>query len=736
LREVTRSGAHATSRIDRGSPVAPAVALLVAILAFLPLVNWIPDGYKFPEYGSKLVQWTSGTGIAVGAGIVLAILAREAQWLWPGAAVERAGTRIDHAPGRVVVITAIVAGCLYLSVAHWIFHGRPLLIDEIVEERQAQIFAAGRLWLPTPPHPEFFSSLHMVDVGGRVYSQFPPGGPALLALGVLAGATWLVVPLCAVVSVLAFAVIVRVAEPNVRIAVAAIALFAIAPFTVFMSGSHMNHVTALTCILVGAAALVRATARPGADGGRVGLAFVSGLGFGAAATIRPVDALAFAAPAAVWYTWRALRTPRRWVDALAALAGVAIPMCAMFYVNAQTTGAALLFGYQVLWGKDHDLGFHQAPWGGAHTPGRGLELINLYFLRLQDYLYETPVPALVPAIGALALTKRLRPIDRYLLASCGLITILYFAYWADGNYLGPRFVYTLGPVAALWTARFPTLLRDWLRRSRLRTAVSTFVYRVSMYGLATSALVAVCIGITFRTRQYRQNFATERWATPQVATQSGVRNALVFVREGWVEQLVVRMWALGVSHPHVETLYRAVDPCRLDSAVTALERNTSGGARTDATLYPMLAPLLRDSDAVEPVRVGLAGVKLHMQRGYPYPAHCLRRVEEVAAGISPLAPLLAVEGSDGNVYARDLHARDTLLLAAYPSRPIYTVHPASPARSALPAFFPVSRDSLVRAWRDEARADSAPDLMRRILVPAQAAPLDARPDSSDATPPT
>ena len=32
-----------------------------------------------------------------------------------------------------------------------------------------------------------------------------------------------------------------------------------------------------------------------------------GLGFGMTATIRPVDALAFALPAGVWLLWRALR---------------------------------------------------------------------------------------------------------------------------------------------------------------------------------------------------------------------------------------------------------------------------------------------------------------------------------------------------------------------------------------------------------------------------------------------
>jgi hypothetical protein len=686
------------------SPVPLAIAVVVATLGFLPIANWIAAGYEFPAYASKLAQWGSGTGIAVGVGVVLAILGRGRQRPWPTSMVQRLGSRVERSPWLAVTVIACIGACLYIAVAHWLFDGRPLLVDEIVEERQAQIFAAGHLWLPAPRHPEFFSSLLMVDAGGRVYSQFPPGGPALLAIGALAGATWLVVPVCAALSVVAFGAFLRVAEPNTRVAIAAAALFAVAPFTVFMSGSHMNHVTALMGILVGAAALVHATARAAHDGGRVGLAFVSGLGFGVAATIRPADALAFAAPAAVWYTARALRTPQRWGDALAALAGVAIPISAMLYVNAHTTGAPLLFGYQVLWGRDHDLGFHQAPWGGVHTPARGLQLINLYFLRLQDYLYETPIPALLPAIGALALTKRLRPADRYLLISCGLVTVLYFAYWADGNFLGPRFVYTFGPAAALWTVRFPSLLRHRLQASVMTPAIAAFVHRVSTFALATSATIALVLGVPLRAAEYRHNFATERWATPEVAARSGVRNALVFVREGWVAQLIARLWALGVSHEHVETLYREADVCRLDSAVAALEARARPRERDEAVLYAAFAPLLRDSATVGVERAGgPAGERLRVQRGYAYPPQCERRLAEAAAGSSPLAVLLAVGATDGNVYARDLHGRDSLLVAAYPDRPVYIVHPASAAPDALPAFYPASRDSLLTAWRDEAR---------------------------------
>jgi hypothetical protein len=53
------------------------------------------------------------------------------------------------------------------------------------------------------------------------------------------------------------------------------------------------------------------------------------------------------------------------------------------------------------------------------------------------------------------------------------------------------------------------------------------------------------------------------------------------------------------------------------------------------------------------------------------------------------------------VYARDLQARDTLLIATYRTRPIYALRAASAAARALPVFVPVSRDSLQRAWNAE-----------------------------------
>jgi len=695
------SEAPSGRRLDSGRWAAGSAAALLIVLGFLPVAQWA-GGSLDGLYAGLVREWVSGSAIAVGLGAVLAICSRDVPALWPAQRLTRMATRIDGwAARRPRHCDAAIAGgatALALLLAVWLFNARPILIDEIAQLRQAQIFAGGHLWLTAPRFPAFVSSLLMVNAGGRLYSQFPPGGPAMLALGQLLGAPWIVDPVAAGVSILAFAALVRRAEARPVVRAGAVVLFACAPFALFMSASHMNHVTALMWLLVGAAAVAAALAD---DTPHPLLAAASGFAFGAAATIRPADALAFAIPAAVWYLARVWRDPTRWGDIVAAGLGLALPIGAMMAVDAATTGAPLRLGYAVLWGSGHTLGFHRAPWGEAHTPLRGLVHVNTYLLQLQRYLFETPIPSLLPAVIALASARRLTAVDRYLLASAGLLLAVYFAYFHEGFYLGPRFVFPLVPVLALWTARAPAALRG-------RLAERPLLYRGAVYTLAVSAGVAIVVGIPVRALAHARTGASERWATPQVASAAGVHGALVFVREPWDAQLVARMWALGVSHPDAEVLYAHVDACRLELALTALEQDASDGGTASGTASGtatrpgatvgaptatraagaatgVLRALLRDSARVH--RQALAsGVTVHMQDGYEPAPVCLARVREMLVGTAPLAPFLLLD--DGNIYARDLHERDTLLVAAYPGRPVYLLRTDGPGAEALPRFFP------------------------------------------------
>ncbi len=268
--------------------------------------------------------------------------------------------------------------------------------------------------------------MHLVDTGRRLYGQFPVGGPFFLAIGVLFHAAWLVGPVMAAIGVYLFGRLLRRIESQPGTALAALLLYAFAPFTLFLSGSMMNHVTTLTWLLAAALAIVIATedARP-----RPGSAAWAGVALGIAATIRPLDAAAFALPTAAWLLWRLRGGRNQLAPLLASGVGIAVPITLLLLVNAAWTGNPFRFGYIELWGHTHALGFHEAPWGLPHTPARGLELINLYLLRLQIYLFETPAPAMLFATAALMLERRATPFMRWVLggqraAAAGLLRLL------------------------------------------------------------------------------------------------------------------------------------------------------------------------------------------------------------------------------------------------------------------------------------------------------------------------
>jgi len=673
---------RATSGFSRGGVLPRLCAAVMLVFGFLPIANWIRGGHQADWYPATSSEWLSGSLISIGMAVVAFILTRRLGF-WPASPFQRLTSAAHRHPLRTTVVVCSVSFVLYAIVARVVFSARPLLIDEIVQLMQARIFASGRLSLPAPAFPEFFSALHVVDHDGRSFSQFPPGGPFMLVPGVLLGVPWLMGPVFGAFSAGMFWSIVRVVERRPNVAVGAACLFALAPFTVFMAGSHMNHVPTLFWLLVGMWSLFHVSR---SDRPVPWMALLCGLSFGTAATIRPTDAMAFALPAAVWLLWRARGVRAGWRDVLASGAGVALPLVLLLAYNAYTTGDPLLFGYELLWGKSHALGFHRAPWGAAHTPARGLELVNLYFMRLQTYLFETPLPSLVPALVALLLTPAVRGFDRYLLWSSALLVVAYFAYWHDGFFLGPRFFYPLLPALVLWTARLPGLVRERFPgvQSGDRFVILTYL---------ASLIVGLALSVPVRARQYAGGLTSMRHDYLAPARASGVEHALILVRESWGAQLIARLWALGVPRSETETLYRGTDTCILESAVSRLEQS---GVR-DSAAVRILAPLLADSGRVVKSEVSPDKTE-RVLPGQRYEPVCAQRIQEDRTGYTFLAPILAAARGT-NIYARDLHGRDTLLIAMLRGRPIYVLRPASSAIGAPLGLFPLSLDSARAEWR-------------------------------------
>ncbi len=660
-----------------GGRVAALAAIALALGSLVPWANVIPGGHSAATWAAVREAWLYGTLVCLGFGLAGAIVTRRLGLpVLPAQLARFAAT--PRRPALAVATLALGAFGLYVVIATVVFDRRPLLIDEIIQVFQARIFASGRLWLPASGEPAFFGAMHLVEDGGRLYGQFPPGGPALLAIGTLAGAEWLVVPVAAALSVALYAALLPALEPRPGVRNAAVLLFAFAPFAAFMSGSHMNHVTALLFLLAAFVGLSRLGGRE-----RPSLAWsgAAGLGFGCAAAIRPVDAFAFAAPAAVWLFARGVPMRRRWLEAAALLGGAALPIGVMMAVNAATTGAPLRFGYDVLWGPPHGLGFHPAPWGPDHTPARGAELVNLYLLRMNTYLYETPFPALLLGIGTLLVHRRWEALETVMSSGAVIMVGFYFAYWHDGFFLGPRFLYPTLPLLSLWTARCPALVRErW---------GDGLAWRTLVYGLVVGGVLALTTGVPVRWKQYASGMLTMRWDADRAASEAGVRNALVLVRESWGSQLSVRLWRLGLSRADAERLYANVDACRLELAIRAVESVELHGAAARQALWPLLA----DSAATRPTDLSPDRSE-RFQPGVPYSGRCMHRLQEDRSGFTLYAPLLLARG--GNAYARDLHELNNVVLERYPDRPVFLLRPAAATVGLAPRFYPISRDSLAR----------------------------------------
>jgi hypothetical protein len=591
-----------------------------------------------------------------------------------------------------LLLLLVVPTLLYARVTWLVFDGRPLHIDGMTQALQAHVFASGRLSVPVAGDPRFFSSSLMVEHAGRAFSQFPPGFAALLALGFLVGAGWLIPPLCGGLAVYGLYRLLRANGEAGRTALAMSALFGLGPWFAVNAASWMSHVPTVAFILLGSAALVRAM-----DVERVSWAHgaLAGAALGFAVMIRPLEGVAFGLPATVWVASRAWRSPpvRR---ALAGFAGGGLlaALLLMAYNQAQQ-GSPTLFGFELQWGAEHGLGFHEAPWGPPHTLARGIQLMNGYLLGLQLLYFDAPAPSAVLALAALLLVRRLEGLDRYLLAGCALVLLGYVSFWGEGHDLGPRYLLPLAPIVAIWTVRFGAVLADRTGRESPRRWGPLLVGLILAGGWI--------FGTPTRWFVYSRSDPLRR-VDVGVLTTPRARDAVVFVPSPWSIQVQARLRATGMPRQQAEWFYYHVGLCRLDVALAQLEgRGVTDPDSVVAALRPMAA------DSASMVIDRLAGTPGDPYTGLDASAHAartlceLRQSLERAQGGYMLLPFTARLGptwtGDGAIVAHDLHEEDRRLMAEYPDRDVFFLK-AVRIRGRVREFAlePLDPDSVARVW--------------------------------------
>jgi 4-amino-4-deoxy-L-arabinose transferase-like glycosyltransferase len=675
-----------------------AVAL-VAVLSLLPVADWIPGepGSNLPPpHWPLYALWVLGLGIMVplawGAARLLgrrstATAAGGAKAPPRAAPPER--RRWRSAPWVLFGVAAFAYGATSLAL----FDGRPLHVDALTQAFQARIFADGKLSVPVADDPRFFSSALIVEHGGRAFSQFPPGWSALLAVGFLVGLPWLVAPLCGALAVVALHRLLEERGESAGTAFFTAALFGLSPWIAANAASWMSHVPTLCFILLGSAALVRGMREPSA-------ALWSGLAgaaLGMATLIRPLEGVAFGLPATVWVLARAWREPSGRRSLAGFAVGGALTVGALLAWNQVMHGSPTLFGFELQWGPQHRLGFHEAPWGPPHTFLRGLQLMNGYLLGLQLLFFDAPAPSVVLALGALLLARRLDALDRYLLTGCALVMMGYVAFWGEGHDLGPRYLIPLAPVVAIWTVRFGRLVAE-------RTGSD--LHRRWAHALVVFLLLSGWIlGTPNRWFVYRQSDPLRRLDTTVLGLPSA-QNALVFLPASWPLQVQARLRATGITRQEAQWLYYRVGLCKLDVALSHLQADgVTDPAQVMAALRPLAAdsakmvldpysgspgdPYTGLSDA-DTAAVSLCGVRQYLeeqQGGY--------MILTVQAQRGPTWT------GDGPIVAQDLHEENRRLLAAYPERQAYRLRPVRMRGTVRELTLePLKPDSVERVWSE------------------------------------
>jgi 4-amino-4-deoxy-L-arabinose transferase-like glycosyltransferase len=323
------------------------------------------------------------------------------------------------------------------------------------------MFAGGHLTVPLHlPRAAF--AMWFVDDRVRTFSIFPPGWPAVLALGVLLGATAWVNPLLHGATTLLVARVARWLggdNQGERAALFASAIYGLSPQALLLAASLMSH----TLVAFAAAAVLAAGLRLIRPGASPLHAAALGTALGVAAVTRPLCAVALGVAAALFV---AVALRRRAVGPahLAALAGPALVLVALLGAyNAHLTGSPLRFPQEAYFDEhappiDHPI-FRYGP--GCNRlgfgPGHGCEVLPEGVHTVSHAVWNTGVNLrawlwlagggpLAFALAFLALTERRGRGERLLVLSVfPAVVLLYGLYWYAGTCYGARFYHAALP---------------------------------------------------------------------------------------------------------------------------------------------------------------------------------------------------------------------------------------------------------------------------------------------------
>ncbi len=587
---------------------ARAFAVFLALFGLVPLSNLLSEQTPDSWYGGAALLWLILTllTLALAFAIAAAFGPRLDHWI---DSLESVVLGIDPRTFGIAcaALTLLVcaASALYAFPRHW------LPTDEASALWEGRLILSGRLWVPEDPNSLFFPAGSAV-VQGRAYAQYPIGGPTLLALGDAAHVRWIVGPLLSGIMVLAFYRFARqaVGEGLARAVTIGIAL---SGSIVLMGATGMSHVPSLTLIMIALAAFpvwAESESRRSvfASAAVIGACIAGDLLF------RPYDAV-LAAIVIGAFQLAMIRRSRDRVASLVVQFLGGLPLLALtLAANTAITGHPFVFGYEAVYGNQHDPGFHMSPSGFEHTPLRGVMLASSYLLELNHSLLYSPIPALLLVVVGLLAMRR---VTRWDLLSWSMIlsfVIGYGAYWYDGRMFGPRFLYPTVPLFILLAVRAPAAIAD-----RLAGAAARAMWLVIPLCLVYAwCLPGARFSLTTLTASLHASALHEEIDLERVTEDAGAHHAIVFVPVRWSDRQMARLLGLHIDLASAQQIHRFADACDLEHA---LDREMTLPGDPAARVARIVAAT-RAADAAPQIKDSIRGDSPRLRTTDSLPADC------------------------------------------------------------------------------------------------------------------
>jgi hypothetical protein len=567
-------------------------------------------------------------------------------------------------PFRFALLLGILSTGITLAFSLIVLHGKPNLIDAMVQLLHARFLAAGQLAGPVDRFTEFWQVQNSLVTPKGWVSQYPPGFVVFLALGLKLGVPQAVGPIFAGVTVFFSALAAgRLLRDDPIVARVGAIVLALSPFLIGLAGAYMNHIAAAAFFSAAIFFAVRTL-----DSRNFAWPILTGLATGIVFSIRPLTAVIAALVVAFIWLGAADRTMRERLQGLiratgAAVVGIIPVFVAVALYNAHFFGSPLRLGYVASQGPLVGLGFHRDPTGQMYGPVQALGYTSADLIALSLYLLETPLPAVI-LVGLFLLVARRLTWGERTIALWALLPVLgNVFYWHHGEFMGPRMLNEATPGWVLLTA----IAAFGLVRSI--PAKKMFGSYPPRSALSFTLILGWLAGVLFLGPQRLASYGGPWMASSRITLPVQRQPALVFVHGAWTGRIVSRLLAHGMRLDSLEVAMRYNPTC--EAHFFSLWYELDPAARSHAP-PPMDFNFLPHRE-IPKIRIA-NGDDIRAEPRAPMAPACLRQVASDTLGILEVASLLweaELPGAAGPdpIVVRDMGPDiNAGLIARYPER--------------------------------------------------------------------